>query len=485
VDKRSERQNDSARTGSTDHGPERRERAGKPGNWAWHLDDRRATTLRTPRRRLHSRAFSLLEMMIAVVILGLGLVMVATMFPIAWGRARKLVEYTSQAAVTEATHASVNIMARVPDAPSVPGGVTAGSFAGDLSHVKGVPLVMPDASGNLAADTRVHVYQIENLLLSEPRRFVPQRVDPWDEEFAPWKLEIPGGFATLGFDPAIECDPDPTIGDERSCYASFLASQVPFESRVYPPMRAREHVDEAGLFEGPDRAWDNELDTRRYAWAVLHRLREPPLATNLEAKRNFDLYYVTLRRPQVTHRYARQDPKAVPDPNNPAVVVKPVALPANEDVMFSSPWRVQILFPADPPSKLNPVAGNPVTGLPSEIEVNATLAKTAGFVIDMFQVGTPFIDEVNGRVYNVTRLRYTDDKLEAGILTLDREVLFEDMDYQPLNPGTIAPGERIRTVWVFPPPVQADRAGASPVFDGGQPVVGIDVRALSISPKRK
>ncbi len=33
-------------------------------------------------------AFSLMELMIGIVILGLGLVMVATMFPVAWTRAR-------------------------------------------------------------------------------------------------------------------------------------------------------------------------------------------------------------------------------------------------------------------------------------------------------------------------------------------------------------------------------------------------------------
>ena len=66
------------------------------------------------------------------------------------------------------------------------------------------------------------------------------------------------------------------------------------------------------------------------------------------------------------------------------------------------------------------------------------------------------------------------------------EVLFEEMDYLPLNEGIIVPGERIRTVWVFPPPVQAERARPGvPVFNGAQPVVGIDVRALSISPRRQ
>jgi len=61
----------------------------------------------------------------------------------------------------------------------------------------------------------------------------------------------------------------------------------------------------------------------------------------------------------------------------------------------------------------------------------------------------------------------------------------EDMDYLPMSPGTIEPGERVRTVWVFPPPVQSERAGEAPVFAGNHPVVGIDLRSLSISPRRQ
>ena len=54
----------------------------------------------------------------------------------------------------------------------------------------------------------------------------------------------------------------------------------------------------------------------------------------------------------------------------------------------------------------------------------------------------------------------------------------------PGTEGVLDPNERIRTVWVFPPPV-APRTVASdriPVWDGPQPVVGIDVRTMTINP---
>ena len=77
------------------------------------------------------RGFSLVELMIAIVILGLGLVMVATVFPVAWGRARELSEFTQQQSITPAAQ---NLTSRIlRAAPADLGTATVGpSFAGDL-----------------------------------------------------------------------------------------------------------------------------------------------------------------------------------------------------------------------------------------------------------------------------------------------------------------------------------------------------------------
>jgi len=43
--------------------------------------------------------------------------------------------------------------------------------------------------------------------------------------------------------------------------------------------------------------------------------------------------------------------------------------------------------------------------------------------------------------------------------------------------------ERLRTVWVFPPPVVATRIGDGIVaFDGPQPVIGIETRTIQMAP---
>ena len=91
----------------------------------------------------------------------------------------------------------------------------------------------------------------------------------------------------------------------------------------------------------------------------------------------------------------------------------------------------------------------------------------------MFQRGTPFIDEISGEVYEVIKYRIAPDGRKA-YLTLDREITVEDLEL-PGGTNDLDPEEQLRTIWVFPPPVQAVRAGEDvPVFEGPQPVVGIE-----------
>jgi hypothetical protein len=48
---------------------------------------------------------------------------------------------------------------------------------------------------------------------------------------------------------------------------------------------------------------------------------------------------------------------------------------------------------------------------------------------------------------------------------------------------TVDAADVVRTVWVYPPPVSPSRPSAQVVaFEGGTPVVGIDVMTLTITP---
>ena len=106
-----------------------------------------------------SPAFSLIEMMIAIVILGLGLVMVATMFPIALGRARTLSEFTRQTAIANAAETTIGMLAQVDGLT-----LNAATFAGDLVYDAPPPPPNLNSVGLMArSDTRVHLLHMENL----------------------------------------------------------------------------------------------------------------------------------------------------------------------------------------------------------------------------------------------------------------------------------------------------------------------------------
>jgi hypothetical protein len=413
--------------------------------------------------------------MIAIVILGFGMIMVATLFPVGWERARQLSEYTMRQTVVGNAHTLMTLMARVDGLREV-----GSSFAGDMivRYNGGAPPfpVIPF----YLSDTRVHALNIENLLV-ENRAFIPES-DPDN----PHRQDL--------VVPIFPDSPDPL----------FIHPQIDFEDRVYPPLRRR--ISQS--FSMPDPLWDEALDDRRFAVAVLHRMRErigpayslstPPEQLAQQAfeaaneTRTVDIYYVTLRRPQSTFRYAQQDigsssVPTVPDPNNRWTAVPVQARPSAFDVLLPVPWRVQVAFIA---TGMSDVPAN-ASGIPSQVAINATEffnGNEVDYLVDVFQKETLFIDEITGEVFRVVsrQLLSSDgsDNLDQAVLTLDRELTIADLDDGELaGNGVLEADERLRTVWVFPPAVEARESGSDDlVFASGPPVVSIDVRTLAIAP---
>jgi hypothetical protein len=434
--------------------------------------------------------------MIGIVILGLGLVMVATIFPVAWTRARVLNEFTVERAAVAAAHETIRSVTRV-STPSLRGS----SFLGDLTYDPTDPTgarrveacdfkpCFPLAPADPPPDW-VHPLNMENVrwgAAGQPKQFVPE--DPWLLEDPPpkrlseFKLNLAGS-------PIVD--------------RSFYSIQLALPQRLYPTMTPRPDVDAgsgAFLYSGPNAAeakrWDGNLDWHRYVWAVLHRLQRP-MSSDADAvndTRTFDIYYVLLRRAQPTFRFAVQDPTTAPNPCDITVSPPaPQALGPERDLMFPVAWRVNVEFPATLIAR-GPGGVN-ATGIPTEIQVppDGVSGDTASKVmwLQMFQPGAQFIDEISGAIFRVAKRRLNAAG-DGAFLTLDREVVIEDVDL-PLgdadprccdmcNPGVADGPELVRTVWVFPPPVDI-RAGAGDpiVFAGNQPVVSIDVRTLAIGP---
>jgi hypothetical protein len=493
-------------------------------------------------------------MMIAIIILGLGLVMVATMFPVAWDRARDLSEYTIEQTTVSAAQSAIESVVRpaglsvAPNPlhftapvnqaePATVAKLSSGSLAGDLFYdPELVRILLAGAADDDAyrgilfySDTRVHALHMENL------RGADGKVAP--EE--PWRLELMSDnileFEHPQLGAAFAVYPTPEFVDRTS----FYRPQVRVSERIHAPLDGRPlDTDKSEL----DR-WNDRLSNRRFCWAILHRLREPvgprceyqdapqclmpyiqqlcgpralgapPLKPTADesrclaslaagaagSTRNFDVYYVTLRRPQSTHRYARQDPTRVPDPyqlDSGAPPAPVSALGADSDVMLPVAWRVQVQLPATLSYKAN------ATGVPTEITVPppGLAGNSAAMVVSMFPQGTRFVDEITGLVLRVTKRRVLFDSAgnQSAVLTLDREIVQEEINIaandlrvkcasctnsDPSVPPD--PEELLRTVWVYPPPIDTTvtRASGNVLFDGSSPVVGIDVRTLSIAPQ--
>lgn len=459
---------------------------------------------------IQRRAFSLLELMIAIVILGLGLVMVATMFPIAWDRARALNEQSLSQSIIGVAHDHFISAIQVADGDRN-AGFNHAHLAGDFVFD---PRFSLGTGANVApSDTRVHALNMQNLLVSGATPFVGD--NPWQLEFQP-SIQPPDFLWDHNFEPG----PD-------FISRTFHTPRILLHQRVYPPMRARNGTN---FMTSPDPQWSEALATRIFSWAVFHRIHDfgaprPPSETTppitnptwayspnvvrqgreaIDKTRVLDVYYVVLRRPSPTNRYARQSTAAanLPNPyvlNRPPAAVTPAPAPPAQDVLFPVAWRVQVEFPNTVPLTVN------ATGIPTEIAVpvcdsggcssQVTNMDARRMLVGMFPTGAQFIDEVNGQVYRVTKRRIISPDNDRALLTLDREVLREELDFPPgylscdacgpLAAPSFAldPEERIRTVWVFPPPVDARVNPTDPLtFTGPQPVVAIEVRNFTIAP---
>lgn len=473
-------------------------------------------------------AFSLIELMIGIIILGIGMIMIASMYPVAWNRARELSEFTTQRAATDNIHALLQTTGKI-SRPSANGDpiADASGFLGDLmlDRLNEVPVSICDPRDYVpGGDTWAHALNSENIRVAD-RAFVGEQ---------PWQLESAGGATgALGL---LAEDLNPQL-----VQSSFFCPQLALTDRVYPPMKPRLNVDQSGSncalrrFLGDDNRWDSELDTRRFFVGVLHRMRNrlplsldnPSTPTSdeflvsaesaLTSIRMFDVYYVTLNRPRPTNRYARQaaESGALPDPCTlDGTVAVPKPAPVEQDVMFPTPWRVQMEFPGlspdDPALRLK--CRVCASGIPTEVHVpprrSSAPAPVKAMIADMFPPGTEFVDEASGEIFRVARVRRSGAELEQAVLTLDREVFAEDLDIpfgdlrcelcnsaaqvcEDLNTDcaqkhqnlVVDAADVIRTVWVYPPPVSPTRPSAQTVaFDGPTPVVGIDVMTLTLTP---
>jgi hypothetical protein len=156
-------------------------------------------------------------------------------------------------------------------------------------------------------------------------------------------------------------------------------------------------------------------------------------------------------------------------------------------VVLPVAWRVQLYFPDIDASPSEPRGSEfGPKDIPTEVWANKDGAQFSesgsDIIVDMFPTGADFVDELNGNVYRVVKRTIVGEDQDRARLTLDREVFVEDViDVDPL-PLPLSFPEHLRTVWVYPPAVNEVDNNGRPTFEGSEPVVGIDVRTLTLSP---
>ncbi len=459
------------------------------------------------------RAFSLVEIMIATIILGFGLLMIGAVLPIAWKGSVEASGLTRAEGASRTAKYYVQKNCRVdgmrdlfdanndpllpPDGTADSNGLpdplardgVSYSFPGDYDTilvddfgVPGTPDIRP----------RVHMLHLENWAMDENSLFRCAGIgspNDWSVPEAPIVIEP---FSGLVLKVGMPADLSPFCPGYP---LGIGAPAIKLRDRVYPPI--------SGTLTPEDvNQWREVLTSRRYAWAVFHRLARVPKSPT--DPRYFHMYYVTLRRGNNTSRFARQDPSGGIVPTAP-----PKALDDFEDVMFPIAWRVPLLVIESQKFNLPP-SGVPAIAFAGAVDADVGAFLAAGLnpalsastplapvdndvcrVADMFPRGSFFIDELNGNVYRVSQREYIDNAAgqtnHLARLTLDQEVTISDLEtaapsFQQATTNLLEDATlRNRIVWVFPPSAAAGTR--DPVnFTGGKPVVDIRVETLTLMP---
>jgi len=485
-----------------------------------------------------ARAFSMTELLIAVVILGIGLLITSSMFPIAWYKARDVAESAVIPSMANAGEVALELQcrpARPQFNPSSPV-YTSSFFPGDwFPAIAGAP--------DLAAvypDTHVHVLNAGNYLADTGEDFIDDSGTLVPVADDGWKLED-------NLDYRMDNAPQAVWFRDHALYA--LGPQVRAHTRLALPLEARPlavNNPEASVVN----LWEEKFELRRHCWAVLYKFNELPglsysvfaqdlngdgnpldpqdlarkyqlAGQDLKQPRSVTAYIFTLKRP-VGARYVRQlgyDPSSASskpiDPAEPEAAPNTPSDPT--DVRLPVPWRFEATLVALPSAS--------VPGVPSEIFVpyEAPSGKR-NIMADVLDVDFVLLDDRTGQIFRITNRREnakpTGQTKVGVVFTLDHDYTVDETEnvpnYEPdlenssitaavrarYNWASIGEWQRTgcaddsslpacgalredqpeqRRYWVFLPPADAVRgANDTPVFNGSQPVVGVEVRQVAL-----
>jgi prepilin-type N-terminal cleavage/methylation domain-containing protein len=414
-------------------------------------------------------AFSLLEIMIAIMILGVGLVMVATVFPVGLDIARQTLQMNISQAVADSAMATLRL--KVPgqtDLDGYPVSVWAGVYVPDVARTDAdadidandqivlTPTYLPPGMGALylnwtpawSGPSSLRAFSERSGWTADttwdPVSNVPRPISSYGDAFVVPYQNLPPQYAGMAVFPTIL---PPTFWGHRAALP-----RVHLLDQVYPPVPLYKD-DAAGQPVG--RNWMTEilpdLARRRYSWiAIHHRISPEP------AIRDLLVTILITHRSDLTARFARQLDESASqvfsytgDPADVQALKTPKVGAPNQDMLFPQAWLVLL-------NQVNPDAGDVVCTqqvarlLPAGSSF--VVARTAGALIG----GTAH--EVLDATYNQTIADSHDSPTARLRIAKGPGVLVNNL-----------------LVWVVPPAY--DRASGT--FRAKSPVAGVALRQLS------
>lgn len=471
-------------------------------------------------RNRQARAFSLLELMIAIMVMGIGMIMIGTVFPVGLDMTRGTVQMSI--GLDAAESAAMTVGLRVPSwkdpnnntlinrlaatarpvgvGPDVdenavvtqqeyqnyPGGVPK-RFHGERTRWNGdlVPgpasylykaaatnttFVLPTI--NLSADYRA--FADTNPVAALLRERVPSVVPPPDQPY----VDIGQDPCKLSLDQRPMLQPDVLLTAIDYCVSDwpymyritagervFPAVQPPFVANMNPlAVMYTPNADDVAVTSG----YIHAIASRSYSWTVIHRLLEP-----VGSQRQFALTVVVSYRGNASSRFSPQlDTRSNVDDQNwlrfdlrrPAdrnALRQPMPLPANQsnlDTLFPQPWLVMM-------DEVN--QGNGYVRCTAEV---ARLMPAGSYFvvarsINQLRAGTTI--EVLSRTWDPGELGKAPDQQNRATLQIARGS----------GGGAAVP------VWIIPPAIEKHPTGSKDFgeFSERTPVIGVYQRKVTAS----
>ena len=243
------------------------------------------------RPRTAQSGFSLAELMVAIIILGIGMTMVATVFPVAIRMSGDTVQMSIAHAASDAALATVQI--RVPVAHNLNSDMDAkDSFLFDPSLPP--PLYWPEP----ATFTEVSGWDGDVYVPTAGGNPPKNAVEATRWAFALRMQNLPADWRTAPFTGVADLDERPPVPDFTAVGLLGVTDpnrlpQISLFDRVYPPVAVEvkydrnlippgwdttdpnlvDPTDPGNIASILDHVQSGELASRRYAWHVLHRRR--------------------------------------------------------------------------------------------------------------------------------------------------------------------------------------------------------------------